>query len=340
MKETLTLFTAAEMKTLLAQVRTPRKVGELVLAASYQPGSFDSHAVDCPFVFRRQGRFFMTFVGFDGIGYRTGLAVSDDLRNWCKEGLLLDRGPRGSVTEYNVALTWILRENDLCGSGELRRINGLYVGVYHAYPRAGYEAGPAVIGLCTSRDLRDWQLQEPCLFPAEGGEWERAGLYKACLLEHEGAFYLFYNAKNQERSWIERTGLATSPDLVHWTRYAGNPVLPVGEQGAFDDRFASDPCVLKVGDAWAMFYFGNCSDGHARDGVAFSRDLLHWQKSGELLIDVGKLGAIDSRHAHKPSLFSGLGRLWHFYCAVSPLAEGKVGDVVTRERRGIGVAWR
>jgi len=41
-----------------------------------------------------------------------------------------------------------------------------------------------------------------------------------------------------------------------------------------------------------MFYYGNCSDGHARDGVAFSGDLLNWQKGGEVLIDVGAPGSL------------------------------------------------
>lgn len=322
----------------LSRVRTPRKHPELVLAASYRRGEFDSHAVDCPFLFRHDGRFAMTFIGFDGIGYRTGLASSDCLLHWRKEGLLIDRGPKGSVTEFNVALTWILRDNDLFGPGTLRKVDGRYVGIYHAYPRPGYEAGPACIGLCTSTDLRDWRLQDPFLHAADGAEWERAGLYKACLLEHEGTFYVFYNAKNREQGWIEQTGLVTSPDLKRWTRHPGSPVLPVGPAGAFDDRFASDPGVFRAGDAWAMFYFGLCSDGHARDGVAFSRDLLHWTKAGEVLIDVGPAGSIDSRYAHKPGLFYDRGRLYHYYCAVAPNASGRIGEVETGEARGIAVA--
>ena len=322
----------------LARVRTPFKQPELVLAPSFRKGEFDSHAVDVPFVFAHAGRFAMTYVGFDGIGYRTGLASSDDLVHWRKEGLILDRGPAGSVTEYNVALTWILRENDLFGAGRLRRVDGRCVGGYHAYPRPGYEAGPAVIGLCTSEDLRHWEVEEPFLFPAEGTDWEHAGLYKACLVEHEGTYYLFYNAKNRESGWIEQTGVATSPDLKRWHRHGGNPVLPVGPAGAWDDIFASDPCVLRVGGAWAMFYYGLGSDGRARDGVAFSRDLLHWTKASEVLVDVGPAGSVDSRYAHKPSVFGHAGRLFHYYCAVSPCEAGRMGEIETGEVRGIGLA--
>lgn len=324
---------------LLARVRTPHKLPHLVVAPSYKKGEFDSHAVDCPFVFRHGSRFLMTYIGFDGIGYRTGLASSDDLLDWKKEGLLIDRGPKGSVTEFNVALTWILRENDLFGQGRLKRVHGKYLGVYHAYPNPGYEAGPAAIGLCWSIDLRQWRLDEPFLHAEDGADWERAGLYKACLFETGGRYYVFYNAKNRESGWVEQIGFATSTDLKKWTRNPTNPVLRVGPKGAIDDVFASDPCVLRLADCWALFYYTLASsDGHARDSVAFSQDLIGWTKTNEALIDVGPSGSIDSVHAHKPSMFSNRGKLYHYYCAVAPCAAGRMDEIETGEVRGIAVA--
>lgn len=261
---------------MLEVIQTPNKHNRLVIAPSHKSGTFDSHAVDCPFPFRHDGKYWMTYVGWDGTGYQTGLASSDDLRNWKKEGLLLGRGPKGSVTEYNVALTCILRDNQLFGPGTLKRVDGKFVGTYHAYPQPGYETGPAAIGLCFSDDLRSWDVHPPVLTPDPSCAWEAGGLYKSWLMESEGTYYLFYNAKDKtDKSvpWTEQTGFATSTDLVHWTRHPGNPVLNVGSSGDFDDRFASDPVILKHEDAWLMFYFGLCSDGHARDGVAFSNDL-------------------------------------------------------------------
>ena len=325
--------------TRFAQLQTPHKYPRLVLAPSYRKGEFDSHAIDCPFVFRHDGRFHMTFIGWDGIGYRTGLATSDDLIHWRKEGLILDRGPAGSITEFNAALTWIVRDNDLYGAGVLKRVDGRYLGTYHAYPRPGYETGSAVIGLCWSDDLRRWELEPPCLRCEDGKGWERGGLYKSCLVEHAGSFYLFYNAKTSpDWPWIEQTGVAISTDLKHWTRYPHNPLLHVGAPGAFDDLFCSDPDVLSTGDQWAMFYFGNSSDGHARDSVAFSADLLDWRKSGQLLLDVGPVGAIDSRYAHKPSMFFHDGVLYHYYCAVAPAHDTHLGEIEHDEVRGIAVA--
>jgi len=158
-------------------------------------------------------------------------------------------------------------------------------------------------------------------------------------VEHEGLYYIFYNAKDKTIwPWIEQTGVVTSRDLVHWERSPLNPILPNGKPGEFDDVFASDPVVLRHGDKWVMFYFGNCSDDHARDGVAFSDDLLHWKKSGEILIDVGSAGSIDSKHAHKPGIITRDGKLYHFYCAVCPPDKREMGDVTVDEIRGISLA--
>ncbi|MCB9458189.1 MAG: hypothetical protein H6670_00970 [Anaerolineaceae bacterium] len=324
---------------LLDVVHTPHKHHKLVLAPSYVPGTFDSHAVDCPFVFSHEGKYWMTYVGWDGRGYQTGLASSGNLLDWTKEGLIIGRGPSGSVTEHNVAMTCILRDNDLFGSSELKHVKGQFVGTYHAYPNPGYEVGPGKIGLCFSEDLRTWDVHDPVLEPDPACGWESGGLYKSWLLESNGTYYLFYNAKNKtEGAWIEQTGFATSTDLLHWQRFPGNPVLPIGPEGAFDDHFASDPCVLRHEDTWVMFYFGLSYDGHARDGAAFSDDLQHWQKMDDILIDVGPEGSIDSRYAHKPGIITAGDTLYHFYCAVSPADPSQLGSIDHSEMRGIAVA--
>lgn len=324
---------------LLEKVTPRRKHPEWVLGPSYKAGQFDSHAVDCPFPFRHEGRFCLTFIGFDGTGYQTGIAESEDLLNWTNRRLLIGRGEAGSFREFNFAMTCIMRDVDLFGSGELVQVDGQYVGTYHSYPKPGYESGPASIGFCRSRDLKTWDIEPPCFHARDGAEWERGGLYKSWLLRQDNLFYLFYNAKNRtEGGWIEQTGLALSKDLAHWERHPASPVLPNGPEGAFDDIFASDPVVLRAGDVWVMFYFGNSTNGHARDGVAFSTDLVHWEKAPGAILDVGPEGSIDSRYAHKPGIIHHEDALYHFYCAVSPEPSGKIGEIETGERRGIGLA--
>lgn len=318
-------------------LKTPYKYAKPVLSASPDKGAFDSKSVDCPFVFEHAGRFFMTYVGYDGTGYQTGLASSNNLVNWEKLGCILQRNPNSEVTRYNIALNWILRQNDVRTAGELKKVDGRYLAVYHAYPNPGLENGPAVIGLGWTRDLHHWELEPPCLRPEDGADWERGGLYKPCIVEHYGVFYMFYNAKtkawpaSEGGGWREQIGIATSHDLKKWIRYAGNPVLHNGSRGSWDDRFASDPCVVRYDNGWAIFYYGlSSSDGKARDLLAIGRDLYHPVKADSILVDAGPRGSIDEDYAHKPSVVTHGGNLYHFYCAVS----GKWPD----EIRGISVA--
>ena len=309
---------------------TPYKLGKLVLSAAAGSDSFDNRSVDCPFVFHHEGKFYMTYIGFDGKGYQTGLAESHNLTDWQKLGCILKRNPSSQITRFNIAMNWIVRENAIRSPGELKKVRGRFLGVYHAYPNPGYEEGPAVIGLCWSDDLLHWQVDPPSLQPQDGAAWERGGLYKPCLVEDHGTFYLFYNAKTDGKQWHEQTGVATSTDLRTWHRYSGNPIIQNGPAGSWDEKFASDPCVLQAGRRWVFFYYSLDAHGKARDLLATGTDLFNPTKAPKILIDVGPPGSVDSTYAHKPSVVTFNGALYHFYCAVS----GKYPN----ETRGISVA--
>ncbi len=302
---------------------TPRKLGRPVLTGSGLAGAFDERAVDCPFVFEHGGAFMMMYIGFDGRGYQTGMARSTDLLNWEKLGTVLKRGEGHAWDRENAAGTWLLCENDLDGPRTLKQWQGRYWMAYHSYPGEGYEVGPAQVGLAWTEDesLMTWhRLPDPVLTPQDGAPWEAGGLYKECLIEHQGTFYLYYNAKDRGAPWTEQIGLATSRDLAKWERFAGSPVVRV-TPGAWDSRFCSDPCVVRHGGEWVMFFFG--FDGHqAQEGIAVSTDMLHWDKHPEPILTVGMEGALDSTHAHKPAVISHSDILYHFYCACRPSQPG------------------
>ncbi|MDB6087080.1 MAG: hypothetical protein JWN43_4961 [Gammaproteobacteria bacterium] len=317
--------------TPLAVFRTPYKYGKLVLEKSGVAGSFDEKSVDCPFVFSVNGHFHMTYIGYDGVGYQTGLATSVDLAHWQRAGLILPRDPSDPISRYNMALMCILRDDRLRSSAPLKKVDGRYLGAWHAYPNPGYEAGPAVIGLAFSHDLHRWERTDPILRPEDGADWERGGLYKPYLVKSGDTYYLFYNAKNNvQRGWIEQTGLATSKDLKTWTRYAGNPILPAGTGDDWDTRFASDPAVVRYKNQWALYYYGLAADGRARELLALGEDPFHFTKVPEILVDVGPPGSIDEDYAHKPAVITHRGDLYHFYCAV--------GGKWPNDVRGISVA--
>ncbi len=308
----------------------PYKYGKPVLAGSGVEGTYNSRAVDCPTVFSHNGRYYMMHVGFDGKGYQTGLAVSDDLTHWQPLGVILPRGGNLAWDSVGMAATTVLMDKDLYGGNRLKKWNGRYWLMYHSYPDFGYEAGSAEVGLawCEDEDLMHWHFHgEPVFSWRDGADWERGGLYKVDLLEHAGRFYLFYNAKNHDNAgWIEQTGMAESDDLVHWTRSFDRPIVPV-TPGAWDSVFASDPQVMydSKEKRWVMFYYG-LGNLSACDGLAVSDDLHHWTKFPAPILTIGGRGTIDSKFAHKPYVICRDGALYHFYCACRPHMEGDPAD--------------
>ena len=53
-----------------------------------------------------------------------------------------------------------------------------------------------------------------------------------------------------------------------------------------------------------------------------SDNLLDWSKYPEPMIRVGETGEIDAVFAHKPSVISHNGVLYHFYCSCRKTQEG------------------
>lgn len=304
---------------------TPYKYKDPVLVGSGKPGAFDEKSVDIPFVFRHNGQFYMLYTGYDGIGYQSALATSDDLLHWTHKGIILAREPESDRWDkVGGSATWMIKKSDnFYDTPELLKVDGKYWFVYHSYPNSGYEDGPAEISLAWSTDeeLLEWhRLDKPVFSWRDGGEWERGGLYKAGIIRDKDTWYLFYNAKNTDARWIEQTGMARSTDLMNWERCDKNPILKVGPK-AWDSRFLSDPYILRDGDIWVNYYFG-LGPGHAQEGLALSANLEDWEKVEEPIIPHGEPGSNDSGHAHKASIVYWNGILYHFYCATRPYREG------------------
>lgn len=108
----------------------------------------------------------------------------------------------------------------------------------------------------------------PFYAEAERGE---AHFWAPHIVLHQGLYYMYYCAGSLEGSTKYRIHLATSKDLVHWTKHDENPMVVDG----FDAR---DPMVLRVGDEWVMYYTCNSTPAGGNHCVAcvHSDDLIHW----------------------------------------------------------------
>lgn len=321
---------------------TPYKYGKPILEPSGEEGTFDRYAVDNMRICRHNGKFYCFYIGFDGKGYRTAIAVSDDLINWEKKGVVLDAGSGRPWDDSGRAISCLLCDTDLYGNRELIKLNGKYWMFYHAYPGVGYEVGAAANGIAWSIDeeLLEWHCEEQPIFQkGETGCWDGGGLYSCWVIPKDGKYFMYYNGKDSEEwPWHEQVGLAVSDSLLgEYKRFDGNPVLRVTPDH-WDSQFSCGQHVLydSKKKIWVMFYCG--LGGPARDGVAISDDMIHWKKCEEPIIPVGNSGELDSTCAHKPCVIYHNGMLWHFYCAVRPTVTNEEKERFGHEYRCLTVA--
>lgn len=119
-----------------------------------------------------------------------------------------------------------------------------------------------------------WTRQPPALTvdPDYFGEQH---LWAPHVIEHAGTYYMYYAAGGADGAAIN---LATSTDLFAWTRLPSGPL--------FRGLVARDPCVVRVGDHWVMYYC-EIADWHSHHIVAYrtSTDLVSWSGMGTVFTD-------------------------------------------------------
>ena len=301
------------------------------------PGHQDFKNPDSPCVFRLPGdnRWYMSFVAFNGRGYNSFVAQSTDLVHWTNVRLAMGFGKAGEFDFGGCCIGAYLYDSyDVKAPRTLQKRDGKYWTLYGCYAaQGGYEIDPGYEGVATSTDGLTWTRakDKPILsaYDPDCGKWEQDCIYQPWLVQHEGKFYNFYNAKRMPQ-WYEQMGVAFSARLLDWKRFEGNPIIP-NRPGGYDEKFASDGKVFRDGDHWIMFYFG-VGKGGANIMVAFSRDLLHWNAHPEPLYKAGgHPTGLDRQHAHKISLLynAANGTYYLYYCACGNKGRG-IGLLTSR----------
>jgi predicted GH43/DUF377 family glycosyl hydrolase len=221
-------------------------------------GEWDGVDVLNPSVIRQGEAFYNFFSGYDGKTWHTGLAVSVDGITWRKEGKILwpETGTweRGAIAANGSALS-----DD---SGIL----------YY------YQAGdPVEIGLARSRNGHSWQRNgAPVLAVGPYGSWDERGVADPYVIRAGSNYYLFY--LGMDRAQRQRLGVAESQDGVSWYKSRSNPILELGDYGAFDAKGLGEPSVWVARGYYWMLYTGRDGVEVRRLGLARSRDGVRWEK--------------------------------------------------------------
>jgi len=144
----------------------------------------------------------------------------------------------------------------------------------------GFEVGQAPVSV--PHNPGQWTRYEgnPVLVEGASGEWDDHGATFASVIVDQtaGEFRMYYHG--WAFSGPHQIGLATSPDGLNWTKYAGNPVVRPGPE-AWDASSVRVPMVWKEGPAdYRMMYTGVGPDG-LQIGHARSTDGIVWTKHTE-----------------------------------------------------------
>jgi predicted GH43/DUF377 family glycosyl hydrolase len=301
------------MKRIYEEIKTPYKYGIIIRGEG-------GRKVDCPSAFRHGDKWYLVYIIFDGNGYETAIAESNDLLQW---------GTLGKILTFRNEQTWdcnqvagyiALQEHIWGGSYQLQEFDNKYWMSYIGGALKGYETDPLAIGIAwsnTPTKAVEWNRipQNPVLHPdqEDARQFEKKTLYKSNIIYDKEQtlgypFVMYYNAKQEGKS-VERIGIAVSRDMIHWQRYGEEPVID-NLKG-----ISGDPQITKIDDVWVMFYFGAFWKPKAFDTFACSYDLVNWTKwTGPDLI--GPSEPWDNKYAHKPWVIKHEGVVYHFYCAV------------------------
>jgi predicted GH43/DUF377 family glycosyl hydrolase len=204
---------------------------------------------------------------------------------------------------------------------------GRYAMVYTAYQRIdttirGYKSvDRPQVGLAWSDDLINWERdpRNPIFGPSDDPDSPDSHGTPGPYIWHEnGTYYLYYfgtTDKGYERG-IKTMNMATSTDLVNWTRNPNNPIIsPEGDGWRYDSIW--HPNIVKVDGTYYMFFnAGGLYNGVHEEyiGYATSTDLFNWNvddANSPILVGSMQAGRWDSTgRAGDPSLYK-VGDKWY-----------------------------
>lgn len=319
------------MNQIYEEIKTPYKYGLILVPKD------NKKMVDSPSIFRHKDTWYMIYIVFDGAGYETWMAQSNNLLQWKNMGKIMSYST--DTWDANQKAGYIaLQDFTWNGSYKVEKYEEKYWMSYLGGTTKGYEAGILGIGIAYSSKLdkaKEWhKLTRPVLFPEdEDARWYDNGtIYKSSIIHDKSktlgySFVMFYNAKNKktgDKEVAERIAIAVSDNMTDWKRYGNEPVIN-HHSGISGDAF-----ITKIDDVWVMFYFGAFWKPNAFERFACSYDLVNWTLwEGDDLIAPSE--PYDDIYAHKPCVIKHNDIVYHFYCAVNKNGERSIALATSRD---------
>ena len=168
------------------------------------------------------------------------------------------------------------------------------------WPPLDQPEGPG-LPVSTSYDLEHWTYRGVAIPTGITGEWDDRAIWAPSIVESNGTYYLYYAGVHVENgTLVQKIGLATSTDLINWTKYPSNPVFDCSTlswnhwdlSDTANGAACRDPYVIHddVNNQWVMFFSASLPyinqypywsiNNPGVVGIATSSDLIHWNDAG------------------------------------------------------------
>src|SRR5215831_1951891 len=159
--------------------------------------------------------------------------------------------------------------------------------------RAQDKQGTSWLGYAESVDgIRFTRRDQPVLSPEAPYEKD-GGVEDPRLVKFGDTYYLTYTGYNKTDAQL---CLATSTDLIHWSREG---VIIPANKGNWNVRWTKSGAIVpqQINGKYWMYFLGTSADGKDQAGLASSRDLLHWTGETKTPVLPVRPGDFDSRVA-------------------------------------------
>ena len=167
------------------------------------------------------------------------------------------------------------------------RLKGKTVLLY----RAQDSNGTSRLGYASSDDgVHFTRRAEPVLSPEAPYE-ANGGVEDPRLIQIGKIFYLTYTGYNKKDAQL---CLASSRDLIHWTRKG---VLLPAYQGNWNKGWTKSGAIVsrKINGKYWMYWLGTSADNKDEMGLSFSSDLIHWTEATKTPVLARRPGKFDER---------------------------------------------
>ena len=204
-----------------------------------------------------------------------GAAQAFSQFSWTKD-------PRNPVFSGGASGTWnfyVAQPNVLFNSDSLK-YEMWFVGL-SGVPGVNGDYRPYSVGFASSKDGINWTTYPSPVLSPTPGTWDAYTVEAPMVIRQSGQYKMWYTSFLSPTS-PNSTGYATSLDGIHWTKYAGNPVLGPGKAAwEAGGPYACDVIPFPGGyKMWysgsdATFQKGNIGCATSTDGIAWIKDTVN-----------------------------------------------------------------